>query len=503
MGLIRIAPRFLLAAEREGPEVDPRLTPRLENWDPHPVQRLAMASTANEVFFGGARGGGKSDWLIADFAAFAEEYRSAAKGLLVRRTIGEFRQLQDKAREMFVGRAEWHATDRRWIFKNGAFLIMGHLDTMDDVANYMGNEYTWMGFDELTEWPSGEPYEYMGTFMRSTNPEVPKLRRSTGNPGRPGHAWIKDYFIDRVAYGDIYTDPVTGRTRQFIPSRLTDNPHLTKNKDYINELMSLSPVLRKAFLWGDWNVFLGQAFPEWRMDKHVVPAQLIRPQPYWKRWASCDWGTNKPYAILFFAASPMGRIYVYREVYGQKPHAKPNTGTHESAALVAAREWGNITGTGCESMIFDPSMDGNLGNEVSLAQQFRDKGWDMIKGAAGPGARVRGKGMLHTLLQTNLRDGYPTLQVSTACPHLIRTFPALPYATKGVGANEDVDTDAEDHLYDALRYSAMSDVANSPANFHQPNFAMVGEEQSQWNPNDPQWYGEGWAERDGRDPYLN
>ena len=214
----------LLTEERQGPEVDPAdaLPYASGRWEPHPRQRLAMESIADELFFGGARGGGKSDWLIADFAAYAQEYGAAARGALFRRTIDQFRELRVKGSAILHGIAEWHQNEKTGTSRT-APLLMSFLDTMDDVANYMGHEYSWLGFDELTDMPSGEPYEFMTTCVRSKH-DIPKYIRATGNPGRPGHLWVKAYFVDKVAPGDIYLDADTKRTRQYIPVEADRQP---------------------------------------------------------------------------------------------------------------------------------------------------------------------------------------------------------------------------------------------------------------------------------------
>ena len=488
-----------MTEELPGPEPSevtaPDATPHVSIWKPTLLQRLAMQSRVNEQFFGGARGGGKSDMLIADFDGHAESYRKQAIGLLLRRTYPEHRPLLNKARKMFLGKAQWHATDKVWNFHNGAKLYMGPCETIADVSQYMGSEYTWMGFDELPEWPTMEVYEFMGSCMRSTG-EVPKLRRSTGNPGRAGHGWVKAYFIDVAKYGEVYVDPETGRSRQFIPAKLDDNPHLMHNLDYVNELKALNPILRRAFLDGDWDVFLGQAFPEWNRDLHVIPATTWM-DPSWPKWASLDWGTNKPYGMLFFTATPSGHVWLYREAYGQKADAKTyNVGTHESAPEIAEREWRNCYGTNCTECVFDSSMDADHGHGVTLAEHFRKAGWTMYPSIRN---RLNGKAAVHAWLQTQLPDKYPVLQIfEENCPHLIRTLPALPYATTGRNKNEDVDSDAEDHLYDALQYSAASNLAHGMILRNDAGadaLAARDAEQNAWSVSDQTWHGEGWQKR--------
>ena len=425
--------------------------------------------------------------LIADFHGHADEYHQAARGILIRRTMDSFRELQFKASKMYRGEATWHAKPRVWKFKNGGQLLMTFCDTVDDVGKYMGQEYSWMGIDEITEFPSLEPYEMLGTCLRSPVPGVKTRRRSTGNPGRPGHQAVKAYFVDVAPEGEYYRDPKTGKTRCFLRSLLTDNPSLLHDDSYVNQLMGLNEVLRRAFLEGDWDVFLGQAFPEWDKLLHTYAPMGLRMGHAWRRWASLDWGTNRPYALLYYAAAPTnGHIYIYRERYGQKPgYENRNLGSHESAQEVAEQEWIAAAGL-CDSIIFDPSMDQDHGHNLTLADHFRNVGFNMIPGSKD---RISRKNAVHRWLKGLAPDGLPILQISQLVHNLIRTLPALPYATKGKWANEDVDTDAEDHAYDSLGYAASSGLANSMANLHVGS--GLGDRPQQggtWDVNDPRWY---------------
>ena len=363
---------------------------------------------------------------------------------------------------------------------------MTFLDTSDDVGKYMGQEYSWMGVDEITEFPSLEPYEMLSTCLRSPVPGVKTRRRSTGNPGRPGHQAVKGYFVDVAPEGEYYRDPKTGKTRCFLRSLLTDNPSLLHDDSYVNQLMGLNEVLRRAFLEGDWDVFLGQAFPEWDKLLHTYAPMGLRMGHNWRRWASLDWGTNRPYALLYYAAAPNGHIYIYRERYGQKPgYENRNLGSHESAQEVAEQEWIAAAGL-CDSIIFDPSMDQDHGHNLTLADHFRNVGFNMIPGSKD---RISRKNAVHRWLKGLAPDGLPILQISQLVHNLIRTLPALPYATKGKWANEDVDTDAEDHAYDSLGYAASSGLANSMANLHVGS--GLGDRPQQggtWDVNDPRWY---------------
>ena len=431
--------------------------PSLVNWyRPHDKQILALSVPQTrqlEMFFGGAKGGGKSLCLLLLFVQQEMKYGRAARGIIFRRTQPEFTELRKTSTEMFRGHAEWKSKDMTWVFKSGATLRMAHLDTEREVGKYTGQEYTYIAFDELTEWASGAAYSFMKTCLRNTM-RIPGLVASSGNPGRPGHHWVKYHWIDDATPMKLKPSPQMDRV--FIPSRLEDNPHLMKDGNYEQILLHHhNPQEVEALRWGRWDVFVGQAFPEWRENLHVTDPPRLDPS--WPRWASLDWGDSKPYCMLFYCGMPSGRIIIYREAYGAE-EGKINVGTNEPANIVARDQRRQSAGDDVQMVFIDSQMHTPGPDGSTFAQAFEREGWVCIN-ANKP--RLPGKAAVHRWLGTIMVDGYPALQVSTACPHLIRTFPGLILNTRRGANGDDVDTEGEDHAYDSARYGLDSPMANA------------------------------------------
>jgi hypothetical protein len=422
-------------------------------WTPQEKQALALASPAFELFFGGARGGGKSDFLLADFTKNLH-YGSRHKGVLFRRSYPELEELISRSHELYpkIG-GKWNESKRTWFFDTGASLKMRFLERPGDVTNYQGHQYTWAGFDELTNWPT--EYEYttiMGTVRSPSG--VPVAVRSSGNPGSRGHAWVKARFIDPMPPYDLFYDERTHTTRMFIPAFLEDNNILRGNDPtYENRLRNMGERLFRAHRWGDWDTVEGGAFDEWRRDVHVVEPFVI-PRS-WFRFASLDWGYARPYSIGFYCVSPDGWVCRYNEMYGGTAK-RPNEGAKKSADQVAREAWQLAAREGIEDLVADPSIwqshghSRSRGETTSIADSFKRVGFRLHKARND---RIGGKAQVHKMLQSRRQDGKAMLTFTTNCTHAIRTFPVL---TVDPLNPEDVDTTVEDHAYDDVRYALNS-----------------------------------------------
>ena len=179
-------------------------------WKPQPKQALALSCPAIELFFGGAAGGGKSDFLLADFLQGAAKYGEDWKGILFRRTTKQLEELQARARQLFkpIG-AVYKESKAVWIFPNGATLKMRYLESDKDVENYQGHQYTWVGMDELGNYPTEYCWTFMLSRLRSARSKhIPCVIRGTANPGGVGHSWIKHRFMDGHEPNKIFSIPI-------------------------------------------------------------------------------------------------------------------------------------------------------------------------------------------------------------------------------------------------------------------------------------------------------
>ena len=241
------------------------------------------------------------------------------KLLLLRRTLPELRanHILPLQREL-AGYAAWSGAERAFRFPNGSRLVMGYCDSDSDCAQYQGQEYEVIGFEEATNF---EPdwLTFIATCLRTTRTDfVPRIYY-TCNPGGPGHAYIKRLFIDRA-----FRDGEDPADYVFIPAKVYDNQVLMqRDPGYLKRLEALPPARRRAHLEGDWNVYEGQVFAEWRDDPaHYADGKwthVIEPFAPDKGWTVCrsyDFGYGKPFSCAWWAVDYDGVLYRILELYG-------------------------------------------------------------------------------------------------------------------------------------------------------------------------------------------
>jgi hypothetical protein len=285
--------------------------------------------------------------------------------------------------------------------------------------------------------------------------------RATTNPGGPGHAWVKKMFIDPSTAGRAFwaTDIDTGTPltypkghskegqplfkRRFIPAMLSDNPYLAEGGDYETMLLSLPEHQRKQLLEGNWDVAEGAAFPEFSRPIHVIKHEHIPNN--WVKFRACDYGYGSYSAVLWFAVSPSEQLIVYRELYVSKVLAKDLA----HRILDAEKHDGQI-----RYGVLDSSCWHRRGDTgPSLAEQMIAEGCRWRPADRSAGSRVSGKNEIHRRLQLDDFTQEPRLVIMDNCTNLIAQLPILPLDKANP---EDINTKAEDHLYDALRYGVMS-----------------------------------------------
>lgn len=409
------------------------------------------ATWCQELFFGGARGGGKSDYLLGDFLQDVERYGEHWRGILFRKSYPELQEIIERAKSIFFPTgAIWYEQKREFHWPNGAFLRMRYIDRDDDANKYQGHQYTWIGWDELTNWASMYAYHKLKACLRYAAYLVPVKRiRSAGNPGGPGHHAVKAYFIDHAPSGYVIRDDAkTGHAVMFVPSKVQDNAILLLNDPgYVGRLHGVgSPELVRAWLEGDWNVVTGAYFPEFGAKHILQPFQL---PAHWLRFRSMDWGSAKPFSVGWWAVAdgttphPAGSIIRYREWYGK---SEPNVGLKmtdvEVAQGIGRREIEPITYS-----VADPAMFACDGGP-SHAETFAKNGVVLMR---ADNSRIAGWSELRARLRGV--DDKPLIYFFSTCLDTIRTLPAVQHDEK---RPEDIDTDGEDHAADEVRYACMS-----------------------------------------------
>lgn len=412
-------------------------------------QQLFLNSNAFETLFGGAAGGGKSYGQLIDALLYALKYPKS-KQIIFRRTFPDLEKSLIRVSLEFYPKniATYTSNKHIWNFKNGSIIDFGYIDSEKDVYQYQSAEYDVIRFDELTHFT-----EYMYTYMisrcRGANP-YPKMMKSSTNPGGIGHSWVKERFIDIGEPNKIHECPLNEETsetgtRIFIPSLVTDNKFMLEyDPDYIKRLDNLPEKERKALKYGDWDIYDGIFFPEFKRSVHVIEPFII--PKYWDRYIALDYGLDM-FAVLFIARDPKGKAYVYNEI-------------HKSDLIVseARQVLKSIMRNYRYKYKYAPPDLWNRNRDTgkSTADLFREGGIDLAKASND---RVSGwlnvKEWLKVRKVRNEQTGEiyedSDLKIFSNCTNLIKYLPQLQHDEKNPN---DVATEPHEptHITDALRY---------------------------------------------------
>ncbi len=439
-------------------------------WEPFPGPQTAfLAADEYEVLFSGGRAPGKSDALMIDGLRYCDH--KLFRGLVVRRAMNDLRDLIRRAKELYplcYPGTKWKEQEKLFVFPSGAMMEFGYCDHEDDVSRYQGQEYTWLGIDELTQIEKEETYEKLIMSVRPKGGYPYKTYiRATTNPNGPGKAWVKKRWVDQGPeqktisfHTEIPTLGTITTTRKWIHGTVFDNPIIiAKNPQYIAMLQNLdNEVLRKQWLEGDWDSADGLAFDEFHRKTHVVEPFEIPSS--WYRYRACDWGFKTKAVCLWFAVDFDGRIYVYRELVtgGQSVRGK-HTAKQFGALVRKIEEDANER---IRYGILDASAWSQRGEDAPPpAEDMGGLVWRPSDRT--PHSRITGKLQVHNYLQVD-EDGNPGVVIFNNCTDLISCMSSIPMDKNDP---EDVDKKfSDDHSYDAFRYGLMSrPKANNNYNF--------------------------------------
>ena len=422
-----------------------------------------LAASEREVLYGGSAGSGKSFALLADPMRYFNN--SNFSGLILRRTNDELRELIWKSQELYpkiYPESKWQEKKSQWVFPSGGKLWMTYLERDEDVLRYQGLSFSYIAFDELTQYATPFAWNYMRSRLRSTDPTLPLFQRATTNPGGRGHGWVKKMFVDPAPSNIKFaaTDIDTANTltfpqghekegqplfyRRFIPATLKDNPYLMKDGQYEANLLALPETQRRQLLEGDWDVADGAAFSEFKQSDHVCEPFDIPPD--WRRFRSCDYGYSSYSAVHWFAIDPSYEtLYVYRELYLSK-----HTGKDLAKAVLEAEH-----GESIQYGILDSSCWHNRGQiGPSIAEEMISIGCRWRPSDRSAGARVAGKNRFHEVLKVDPVTETAGIIFFNTCRQIISDLPVIPSDPKG---SDDIDPrHASDHTYDSVRYGIMS-----------------------------------------------
>lgn len=452
----------------------------------HPKQRAAFTTKATEILYGGAAGGGKSHL----FRVVAIAWCLAIPGLQVYLFRREFPDLWANHMEgpgsfpellgdmISKKKAKINESKGLISFSNRSKIHLCHCQHEKDKYGYQGAEIHVLLMDELTHF-TPSIYRYLRARCRVGGLKVPPTVKTTfprvlcgSNPGGTGHNWVKSAFVDIAPPMTVTQMPSKegGMLRQYIPAKLSDNPTVDA-EDYSMKLQGLgNDALVKAMLDGDWNIVAGGMFDDvWREPIHALEPFDIPSS--WVIDRAFDWGSSHPFSVGFWAESdgteatlrdgtkkawPRGTLFRIGEIYGW--NGNPNEGCKKLAVEVARDilsyqrdvPWGGrVTPGPADNSVFDAE------NGMCIADDMAKLGVRWERSNKSPGSRKTGWEALRKRLKAGLAQKMedPGLFVFNTCRHFIRTVPTLPRDSK---KPDDVDTDAEDHVGDEVRYRCLA-----------------------------------------------
>ncbi|MDR1117085.1 MAG: phage terminase large subunit [Oscillospiraceae bacterium] len=446
---------------KKRPGKEPYIFTLLRTEIPNPRQIEFFNAEAPHIAYGGARGGGKSWAMRRKFVMLAMRY-PRLKILLLRRSIPELRENHIiPLRGELAGYASYRGDEQTFEFPNSARLKLGYCDNEGDLIQYQGQEFDVIGFEEATNFPE-EWIVFICTCLRTTKGYFSPRSYYTMNPGGPGHEYMKRLFIDRR-----YRNGEEAENYIFIPARVYDNAVLMKaDPKYIQRLEALPPQKRKAHLEGDWNIYEGQVFEEFKDDParyddrlytHVISPFEIPAG--WQIYRSFDFGYAKPFSVGWWAVDYDKRLYRILELYGCV-HDEPDTGIKwspdeifgEIRRIEEEHRW--LSGKKIQG-VADPSIfDASRGESIAqMAEKYR------IYFEPGENRRIPGWMQLHYRFNFDA-GGIPMIYIFSSCKAFIRTIPLLQYDKN---KPEDLDTRQEDHVADESRYICMAQIIGPKA----------------------------------------
>ncbi len=478
-------------------------------WKPLPgSQTLVMSCPCNSILYEGTRGPGKTDSQLMAFRKnVGKGYGAFWRGVIFDREYKNLDDLISKSKRWFPqfedgARFIASRSDYKWVWPTGEELLFRQIKKKADYWNYHGQEFPFIGWNELSKYPTSELFDEMMSCNRSSfRPEdypmpdgkgghwylspIPLVIFSTTNPYGAGHNWVKAKFIDVAPPGVVVTrtfdvfnpatqqrEPIT-KTQVRIFGSYKENIYLSP--EYIAELEAIKDRnKRKAWLWGDWDVVAGGALDDvWDTLKCVKPRFKVPHS--WTVSRSFDWGSTHPFSVGWWAESngeyatlpdgtkfcpPKGSLIRIAEWYGTE-EIGTNRGLKMSAGDIAKgiveREKALRLGRWIAGEVDAGPADGQIyavreKDVDTIAKKMEDYGVDWLEADKSPGSRINGLQLVRDMLENSCRDEGPGLYFMDNCLATLATVPVLPRDEDNM---DDVDTDAEDHIYDDIRYMVL------------------------------------------------
>jgi len=418
-------------------------------WSPQKgPQEMLVNCPITLIGYGGARGGGKTDGVLGKFAVKQEQLGDAFNAIFFRKELPQADDLIERAKQIYLPlNAHWQDQKKQFTFPNGGRLRFRPLADDADAEKYQGQNLSDCAIEEAGNYANPSPiFKLFGALRGNGNPQI----ILTFNPGGVGHSWLKELFVKPAPNGKkiLVKSLPNGSSFDYIyiPSRIGDNRILlAQDPEYINRLhMVGSPELVRAWLEGDFEIHEGSYFPEFSSRSIIAPFNIPK---HWPRYLGYDWGYRSPFAAVWGAVSsgrddhgnevpyPKGAIIIYREMHGKGVDNK------EQAARIAAAGRDEKVHAAADPSIFNTQGGPSIADQMHSVfasyghPQFRPADNDRISGWS----QIRQRLVAKT----------PLLYITTNCPYLLETLPALSISKRNP---EDADSEGDDHCCDALRY---------------------------------------------------
>jgi hypothetical protein len=418
--------------------------------------------------FGGAAGPGKTKALL--FEAIRQAHNEpGSDSLLLRRTYPELESSllayfrRDVPRSLY---RRYNEAKHIVTWHNGSTTRFGYCRNENDVYQYQGAEFLFIGLDELTHFTLKQ-WQFLTSRNRCPIPKSVPCMAGASNPGNIGHAWVKALWVDRTPPpGFERPELYDARDYDFIRAKLADNPIYANDAEYRRTLEALPEHLRRAFLDGDWNVFAGQYFDVFEFGRHTVRAEELRLEPWWPRWISIDWGFQHPSAVYWHCAVPVSRdswsASREKPQFAGDAHESP-VASHQSR-IVTYREFvqsglsprmlaqGIAERSGRErisDVFLSPDAFAHRTSEASIAEQLGEvlAASGLPRPAPADDDRIGGWQLMYQLLESD------SWLITENCAKLIDCIPQLVRDTARV---EDIRKVDGDDPADAARYGLVS-----------------------------------------------
>lgn len=392
---------------------------------------------AFEVGYGGARGGGKSHWLLAQMAEDCERY-NGLQCLLLRKVGKAVRESTENLRLRVLPGVphEYKRVDGALVFPNGSRILLGHFENESDIDSYLGLEYDVIGVEEATTLTK-EKYKSIQTCLRTSKLGWRPRMYSTTNPGGVGHGWYKERFITPWKEG-------RESTTRFIPATVEDNPCVDSN--YRTILDSLDGWQLAAWRHGDWDIEGGSFYDGYSERRHTVITPYTyhdKPPRYWRYFGGLDWGYADPFAFLLCALDSEGTLQILESCQS----ARLTNDEQAQRVVHILNNWGlSVKGF---PVVFDCSMmaaktvngmraepDVSAYRKVGLSMWPSDRGQDVVQ---------HGVSKIRQLLKNDKMQIWRGFN-----DELMRVFPL---AQHDPHQPEKLYHDETSHLLSALRYA--------------------------------------------------